>query len=319
MPPVFGKESFVQPFYFLRNYRGDSCGFQNLPFDGKTQEVHRMGKLRQKILLFITLLMAVTLFAAAATASGPFLRMATTTSTDNTGLLDFLAPLFQEDTGIELQWVAVGTGKALEYGKNCDVDILMVHAPDAEKEYVKNGYGVNRREIMFNDFVIIGPESDPAGVRGMDIRNTLQTIMDKEALFASRGDNSGTHKKEISLWTGSGLEVPDKQSWYIQTGQGMINTINIAAERNAYTMTDRGTFIKYEANHDGNPPLVILVEGDDLFRNQYSVMAVNPQRCDNVKYDLALKFIDWIRSDKVQKAIGDFRLLDKQLFTPNAK
>lgn len=278
-----------------------------------------MGKLRQKVLLFITLLMAVTLFAAAATASGPFLRMATTTSTDNTGLLDFLAPLFQEDTGIELQWVAVGTGKALEYGKNCDVDILMVHAPDAEKEYVKNGYGVNRREIMFNDFVIIGPESDPAGVRGMDIRNTLQTIMDKEALFASRGDNSGTHKKEISLWTGSGLEVPDKQSWYIQTGQGMINTINIAAERNAYTMTDRGTFIKYEANHDGNPPLVILVEGDDLFRNQYSVMAVNPQRCDNVKYDLALKFIDWIRSDKVQKAIGDFRLLDKQLFTPNAK
>lgn len=278
-----------------------------------------MGKLRQKVLLFITFFMVVILFAAAAGASGTFLRMATTTSTDNTGLLDHLAPLFQEDTGIELQWVAVGTGKALEYGKNCDVDILMVHAPDAEKEYVNSGYGVNRREVMFNDFVIIGPESDPAGVRGMDIRNTLQTIMNDEALFASRGDNSGTHKKEISLWTGSSFEVPDKQSWYIQTGQGMINTINIAAERDAYTMTDRGTFIKYEANHEGNPPLVILVEGDDLFRNQYSVMAVNPERCDNVKYDLALMFIDWVTSDKIQKAIGDFRLREKQLFTPNAR
>lgn len=259
------------------------------------------------------------LFSVAAFAAQPVLRMATTTSTDNTGLLDILAPLFQKDTGIELQWVAVGTGKALELGKNCDVDVLMVHAPAAEKQFVSDGYGVNRREIMFNDFVIIGPDADPAQIRGMDIRSGLGKISETRALFASRGDNSGTHKKEVSLWKAAGMEVPDREEWYIQTGQGMLNTINIAAERDAYTMTDRGTFIKYEANHDGNPPLVILMEGDPTLRNQYSVMAVNPVRSDSLKYDLALSFIDWITSPEVQKEIADFRLMDKQLFIPNAK
>lgn len=259
------------------------------------------------------------LFSVAAFAAQPVLRMATTTSTDNTGLLDILAPLFQKDTGIELQWVAVGTGKALELGKNCDVDVLMVHAPAAEKQFVSDGYGVNRREIMFNDFVIIGPDADPAQIRGMDIRSGLGKISETRALFASRGDNSGTHKKEVSLWKAAGMEVPDREEWYIQTGQGMLNTINIAAERDAYTMTDRGTFIKYEANHYGNPPLVILMEGDPTLRNQYSVMAVNPARSDSLKYDLALSFIDWITSPEVQKEIADFRLMDKQLFIPNAK
>ncbi|MBN1333518.1 MAG: substrate-binding domain-containing protein [Synergistales bacterium] len=278
-----------------------------------------MKKNRKWLLLGIAVILAGSLLASIAIASTPYLRMATTTSTDNTGLLDYLAPLFQEDTGIELQWVAVGTGKALELGKNCDVDILMVHAPDSEKQFVRDGYGVNRREIMYNDFVIIGPAKDPAGITGKTIGGALEVIMDNKAPFASRGDNSGTHKKELSLWTGSGLQVPDKESWYIQTGQGMINTINIAAERDAYTMTDRGTFIKYEADHKGNPPLIILVEGDELLLNQYSVMAVNPIRCDNVRYDLAVKFINWITSDKVQKAIADFKLLDKQLFTPNAR
>lgn len=278
-----------------------------------------MKKNRKWLLLGIAVILLGSLLASIAIASTPYLRMATTTSTDNTGLLDYLAPLFQEDTGIELQWVAVGTGKALELGKNCDVDILMVHAPDSEKQFVRDGYGVNRREIMYNDFVIIGPAKDPAGITGKTIGGALEVIMDNKAPFASRGDNSGTHKKELSLWTGSGLQVPDKESWYIQTGQGMINTINIAAERDAYTMTDRGTFIKYEADHKGNPPLIILVEGDELLLNQYSVMAVNPIRCDNVRYDLAVKFINWITSDKVQKAIADFKLLDKQLFTPNAR
>lgn len=259
------------------------------------------------------------LFSVAAFAAQPVLRMATTTSTDNTGLLDILAPLFQKDTGIELQWVAVGTGKALELGKNCDVDVLMVHAPAAEKQFVSDGYGVNRREIMFNDFVIIGPDSDPAQIRGMDIRSGFGKISETRALFASRGDNSGTHKKEVSLWKAAEMEVPDREDWYIQTGQGMLNTINIAAERDAYTMTDRGTFIKYEANHDGNPPLVILMEGDPTLRNQYSVMAINPVRSDSLKYDLALSFIDWITSSEVQKEIADFRLMDKQLFIPNAK
>lgn len=278
-----------------------------------------MKGMKKRVLPALVCILLVSLFVSIAMASAPYLRMATTTSTDNTGLLDYLAPLFQEETGIELQWVAVGTGKALELGKNCDVDILMVHAPDSEKQFVSDGYGVNHREIMYNDFVIIGPVRDPAGIRGKTIEGSLAVIMDKGSLFASRGDNSGTHKKELSLWTGAGLQVPDKESWYIQTGQGMINTINIAAERDAYTMTDRGTFIKYEADHKGNPPLVILVEGDELLLNQYSVMAVNPVRCDNVSYDLALKFINWITSEKTQKAIADFKLLDKQLFTPNAQ
>jgi tungstate transport system substrate-binding protein len=246
------------------------------------------------------------------------LKMATTTSTDNTGLLDNLQPIIKEDTGIDLQWIAVGTGRALELGKNCDVDILMVHAPAAEKKFVSEGYGVERRQTMYNDFIIIGPKADPATIKGKSVKDAFRKISTIKALFASRGDNSGTHKKEINLWKASGLSVPDRKKWYIQTGQGMINTINIAAERDAYTMTDRGTYIKYESTKKGDPPLVILVEGDASLRNQYSVMAVNPDRCKNVKFMLAKKFIEWITSSKAQKRIGDFKLLGKQLFIPNA-
>ncbi len=248
----------------------------------------------------------------------PILKMATTTSTDNTGLLDYLKPDITSDAGIDLQWIAVGTGKALELGKNCDVDVLLVHAPKAEKKYVKDGYGVNRKEIMFNDFIIIGPKGDPAKIKGKSIKEAFAKITKKKALFASRGDNSGTNKKEILLWKGAGLSVPDKQSWYIQTGQGMINTINIAAERNAYTMTDRGTYIKYESNFQGRSPLIILLEGDKFLKNQYSVIAINPEKCKKIQYDLAGKFMAWIASPKAQKLIGEFRLLEKQLFIPNA-
>ena len=247
------------------------------------------------------------------------LRMATTTSTDNTGLLDYLAPAFKADTGIELQWVAVGTGKALALGKNCDVDVLLVHAPAAEMKYVEEGSGVDRTELMYNDFIFIGPPADPAGLKGKSVKDALGVIASKKASFASRGDNSGTHKKELELWKHAQLAVPDKETWYIQTGQGMLNTINIAAERDAYTMTDRGTFIKYESNWKGKPPLVILVEGDPSLRNQYSALAVNPQKCSNVKYDLAKKYIAWMASKKAQKLIGDFHLMGKQLFVPNAK
>ncbi|MDI6615847.1 MAG: substrate-binding domain-containing protein [Syntrophaceae bacterium] len=247
------------------------------------------------------------------------LRMATTTSTDNTGLLDYLAPVFKADTGIELQWVSVGTGKALALGKNCDVDVLLVHAPEAEMKYVKEGSAVDRTELMYNDFIFIGPPADPAGLKGKSVKEALGVIASKKAPFASRGDNSGTHKKELELWKHAQLAVPDKETWYIQTGQGMLNTINIAAERDAYTMTDRGTFIKYESNWKGKPPLVILVEGDPSLRNQYSALAVNPQKCSNVKYDLAKKYIAWMASKKTQKLIGDFQLMGKQLFVPNAK
>ena len=254
-----------------------------------------------------------------AAQAGKALLMATTTSTDNTGLLDDLAPVFQKDTGIELKWTATGTGKALKLGQNCDVDILMVHAPPAEQKFVASGFGSDRREIMYNDFVIIGPASDPAGINGKSIKMALQTVQSKQAVFVSRGDNSGTHKKELSLWKAASLPIPEKQTWYVQTGQGMLTTINIAAERNGYTMTDRGTYIKYEANMGGNPSLKIMVQGDAVLLNQYSVIAINPQHCAKAKYDLAMQFIQWITSEKAQMEIKDFKLLGKQLFTPNAK
>lgn len=266
--------------------------------------------------LFVVALSA--LFAAVAVASLPVLRMATTTSTDNTGLLDYLAPLFQEETGIELQWVSVGTGKALELGKNGDVDVLLVHAPAVELEFVAAGHLVDRRQVMYNDFVIIGPASDPAVVKGKSVVEAMKALADTKSLFVSRADKSGTHVAELALWEEAEVPLPDKEAWYVQAGQGMLPTINMAGERSGYTLTDRGTFIKYEANHDGNPPLVILVEGDAVLRNQYSVLTVNPANHGHVAHDLALKFTDWMVKPETQKLIGDFKLMDKQLFFPNA-
>jgi len=245
--------------------------------------------------------------------------MATTTSTDNTGLLDYLAPHFTKATGIELKWTSVGTGKALKMGENCDVDVLLVHAPPAEKAYVEKGFGINRREIMYNDFVIIGPDSDPAGIKGKTVVDALVAVRARGAVFASRGDNSGTHKKELTLWKAAGAAVPEKEAWYVQTGQGMLATINIAAERSGYTMTDRGTYIKYADTMNGNPPLKVLVEQDEILINQYSVLAINPQRCKNAKFDLATAFSDWLAGTEAQGLIRDFKLLGKPLFVPNAK
>ena len=263
-------------------------------------------------------ILVVTLASAAWAGSGQ-LMMATTTSTDNTGLLDYLIPEFIKDTGIDMKWVATGTGKALKLGQNCDVDVLMVHAPPAEKKYVANGFGIDRREIMYNDFVIIGPTVDPAGIKGEKIVAALKAVKAKKAVFVSRGDNSGTNKKEKLLWKAAAIPLPEKENWYVQTGQGMLATINVAAERGGYTMTDRGTYIKYEANLKGNPPLKILVEGDAILLNQYSVITVNPGNCKDVKVELAEKFADWITGERAQKKIGDFRLMGKQLFTPNAR
>ena len=275
--------------------------------------------MKKRVLFACGVLLLVVLTAnPAVAAQGKTLLMATTTSTDNTGLLDYLAPEFTKATGIELKWTAVGTGKALKLGENCDVDVLMVHAPPAEKKYVADGFGIERREVMFNDFVIIGPSSDPAGIKGMSVTEALKTVAAKGAPFISRGDNSGTNKKELGLWKATGGVIPEKQSWYVQTGQGMLASINIAAQKNGYTLTDRGTFIKYAHDHGGNPPLVVLVEGDPGLRNQYSVMLVNPARCPKAQSDLARKFSDWICSAAGQKLIADFRLMGKQLFTPNA-
>jgi tungstate transport system substrate-binding protein len=269
--------------------------------------------------IFMVLVLALSAGAALSASAEDSLMMATTTSTDNTGLLDVLAPRFEKDTGIELKWTAVGTGKALEMGKNCDVDVLLVHAPAAEKEFVANGYGKDRREVMYNDFVIIGPPDDPAGVKGLGVVRAMEKLAAREAVFVSRGDNSGTHKKELSLWEKAGINIPDKEDWYVQTGQGMISTINVADEKGGYTMTDRGTYIKFSHNHGGDPPLVVLVEGDPVLFNQYSVIAVDPDNCPNVRYDLAGKFSEWITSPEAQAFIGGFELLGEKLFTPNAE
>lgn len=247
------------------------------------------------------------------------LMLATTTSTDNTGLMDILAPELKKDTGIELKWTAVGTGKALEMGKNCDVDVLLVHAPAAEKKYVADGFGKDRTQVMYNDFVIIGPKKDPADLKGSPVLEAIRKLGAGKTIFVSRGDNSGTNKKEIFLWKEAGLTVPDKEEWYIQTGQGMIATINVATEKGGYTMTDRGTFIKFADNHAGNPPLKVLVESDPALFNQYSIIAVNPANCKNAQYKLARKFTDWMTSNKIQNLIGNFKLLNKKLYIPNAR
>lgn len=269
-----------------------------------------------RVLVLIGVILLMTAMSGHADKT---LMMATTTSTDNTGLLDYLAPAFQKATGIELRWTATGTGKALKLGENCDVDILMVHAPASEIKFVDAGFGVGRKEIMYNDFVIIGPAADPAGIKGKSITDAMTAIKTKQTVFVSRGDNSGTHKKELSLWKAAELPIPEKEKWYVQTGQGMLASINVAAERSGYTMTDRGTYIKYEYNLKGNPPLKILVEGDKALLNQYSVIAIAPEHCDKARYDLATQFIQWIAGSDAQKMIKDFKLLGEQLFTPNAK
>ncbi len=273
---------------------------------------------RKSILIGVTAIFLLWAGAFSALAADK-LMLATTTSTDNTGLMDILAPQLKKDTGIELKWTAVGTGKALEMGKNCDVDVLLVHAPEAEKEYVAAGYGKDRTQVMYNDFVIVGPQNDPAGIKGLSVNGAMKKLAKGKADFVSRGDNSGTNKKEISLWKAAGLAVPDKRNWYVQTGQGMIATLNVANEKKGYTMTDRGTFIKFSDNYGGNPPLLPMVEGDPVLFNQYSIISVSPARCKNAKYELARKFTDWMTSKTIQELIGNFKLLNKKLFIPNAK
>lgn len=256
--------------------------------------------------------------AAGVTPGEKSLRMATTTSTDNTGLLDVLAMMYKNETGVDLKWVAVGTGAALKLGENCDADVLFVHSPKAEKEYVKNGFGVDRKPVMYNDFVVIGTPDMKARFSGKSVADVFKVVEQEKIKFVSRGDKSGTHNKERDVWNKAIGKVPEKESWYIEAGQGMLATINVAEEQKGLTLTDRGTFIKYEANHKGNPPLVIVLEGDDTLKNFYSVMAVNPERCPKTDYEGAKQFINWVTSNNGQEAIGGFKLLYKQLFTPDA-
>jgi tungstate transport system substrate-binding protein len=245
------------------------------------------------------------------------LVMATTTSTQDSGLLEYLEPAFKQETGIELKWVAVGTGKALEIAKNCDADVLLVHAPAAELEFVKAGHGIDRRQVMYNDFVIVGPVADPAGVKGHTTAEALKRILETKAGFVSRGDQSGTHKAEQQLWQQSNIG-PDKDPKYFSAGQGMISTLNMAAEKQAYALTDRGTWITFADKMGNKNPLSIAVEGDAALFNQYSVITVNPAQCPKVKVGLAKTFEDWWVAPATQQKIAGYTLKGKQLFFPNA-
>lgn len=251
-------------------------------------------------------------------AQAETLMMATTTSTQDSGLLEYLEPAFRAETGIELKWVAVGTGKALEIAKNCDADVLLVHAPAAEKKFVAEGNGIDRRQVMYNDFVLVGPVADPAKVAGGTTVEALKAIAAAGAPFVSRGDESGTHKAEKALWK-AGNFSPDKESFYISAGQGMMATLNMAAEKKGYALTDRGTWITFATKQGDSNPLKIVVEGDKALFNQYSVITVNPARCPRVKKDAARAFEDWWVKPETQKRIAGYTLEGKQLFFPNAE
>lgn len=241
------------------------------------------------------------------------IRLATTTSTDNSGLLAQLLPPFEELSGQKVHVIAVGTGKALRLAREGDVDIVLVHARQAEDALVADGFGINRRDVMYNDFVIVGPESDPAGIKGTgDAAAALGKIASSEAVFVSRGDDSGTHKREKQLWALAG-QTP-QGAWYREAGQGMGRVLQMASELDAYTLTDRGTWLAYR----DKLPLKILVEGDDRLFNPYGVIAVNPAVYDDVNYLGAMQLIAWITSPQGQQVIRDFKLQGEALFVPSA-
>ncbi|MHC1701041.1 MAG: substrate-binding domain-containing protein [Humidesulfovibrio sp.] len=251
-------------------------------------------------------------------SSDRVLKMASTTSTDNTGLLAYIASIFEKETGISLQWLATGTGRALELGRHCDVDVLLVHAPKAEKEFIDSGFGLDRREVMHNDFILVGPKKDPAGIKGLNATEGLKRIAETGSPFISRGDDSGTHKREQALWKASGIIPPSGADWYDEADKGMRDTLERAAEQKAYVLADRGTFITYMSGTAPGADLAVLIEGGEALKNQYGVIAVNPAKCKHARLDLAEQFIAWLTSDKGQTAIAEFRLQGQQLFIPNA-
>jgi len=265
----------------------------------------------------IAWVLLLTLVATAAFAETR-IRMASTTSTQNSGLFDYLLPVFEKNTGIKIDVVAVGTGASIEIGKRGDADVVFVHAKEQELKAVEEGFFVNRHDVMYNDFVIIGPPSDPAKIKGMrSAADALKAISISGSSFVSRGDKSGTNTKELSLWKKAGIE-PAGQKWYLEVGQGMEKTQRVADEKKAYTLTDRGTWL---ATKDKDKlDLVIVLEGDSVLFNQYGVMAVNPEKHKHAKFQEAMQFVDWIISRDGQAAVASFK--DKNgnaLFIPNAK
>lgn len=245
-----------------------------------------------------------------------FITVQSTTSTQNSGLYEAILPRFTEESGIEVRVVAVGTGQAIKNARNCDGDVLLVHARQAEERFIKDGYGVERFDVMYNDFVFVGPGEDPAGLAGVaDAAEALRQVAARKAPFASRGDDSGTHKKERSLWRDAGIDPSEASgTWYRETGSGMGATLNIAVGMDAYTMTDRATWISFKNKRQHR----IVHEGDAALFNQYGVILVDPEHCPSVKAANGTVFIDWLLSEKGQSAISEYRRDGQQLFFPNA-
>lgn len=273
----------------------------------KNQKRRLMMRLRQGMTLILLAMLSSSVMAV------EHLKMSTTTSTDNSGLLAVLNPAFEKQHNAQVDVIAVGTGKALKIGSNGDVDIVFVHAPQAELKYVQSGDFIDRTAVMHNDFVIVGPAADPADIaKAENAADAFIRIANTKTEFVSRGDDSGTHKKEKALWENAGLEPSG--SWYIAAGQGMGAVLKIADEKQAYALTDRGTQVAYA----DKMKLKVLFEGDEVMFNPYHIMAVNPAKHHHVNYDLAKQYIDFVAGPEGQKIIRDFRMHGQQLFHPDA-
>ncbi|MGE0241007.1 MAG: substrate-binding domain-containing protein [Parvibaculaceae bacterium] len=254
--------------------------------------------------------------SVAGTAQDKSIVVASTTSTQDSGLFNYLLPLFKAKTGIDVKVIAQGTGQALDTARRGDADVVFVHAKAQEEKFLSEGFGVKRHDVMYNDFVLIGPKSDPAGIKGSkDITAAFDAIRAKQAPFVSRGDKSGTHSAELKLWKEAGIDIDAaKGEWYRDIGQGMGAALNTASAMNAYVLSDRGTWLSFKNRGD----LEIVVEGDKRLFNQYGVMLVNPEKFPTVKADLGQSFIDYLISDEGQKAISEYKIDGQQLFFPNA-
>jgi len=269
---------------------------------------------------FLSFALALCVSAAAgyapAIAEDRSIVVASTTSTEDSGLFGYLLPIFKAKTGIEVKVIAQGTGQALDTARRGDADVVFVHAKPQEEKFLTEGFGVKRFDVMYNDFVLIGPKDDPAGVKAKDIETALKTIQAKGATFVSRGDRSGTHAAELALWKQAGIDITaSKGPWYREIGQGMGAALNTASAMNGYVLSDRGTWISFKNRRD----LAIVVEGDKRLFNQYGVMLVNPEKYPSVKRDLGQTFIDWLVSPEGQAAIAGYKIDGQQLFFPDAE
>lgn len=296
--------------------------------------------MKKKVAVLLGVLVVLVGFAGNGVSADKVLKMSTTTSTQSSGLLDVLLPEFTKDTGIEVKVIAKGTGAAIRDGQDGNVDVIFVHARDREDKFVAEGYGTKRYAVMHNDFIVIGPAADPASIKGIsDGAEAFKKIAQQQVPFISRGDDSGTHTKEQALWQASGVPLTtttqkvvskgqekeisvtipaNSNAWYMSIGQGMGKTITFAEEKQAYTMSDRGTFIKYKYGKTPAVELEILSEGGDALANPYGLIPVNPAKHPHVQNDLAMQFVDWMISEKGQQLIGDYKLEGKQLFYPDA-